>query len=81
MHKPTPVSTQTVPDFDPGPLSWVQGEIGQALERGLDLLAVFRATPADPAALRIGGEVELVLEALCRTAEGDDLISWKFRPL
>lgn len=42
---------------------------------------VGRMTRADPAALRIGGEVELVLEALCRTADGDDLISWKFRPL
>jgi uncharacterized OB-fold protein len=42
---------------------------------------VGRMTTADPAALAIGGDVELVLEPLCRTADGDDLISWKFRPL
>ena len=31
-----------------GPLSWVQGEIGQALARGLESLAAFAATPTDP---------------------------------
>ena len=51
MHTTTPASTQTVPDFDPGPLSWVQGEIGQALARGQDRLAAFRATPSDPGLL------------------------------
>ncbi len=51
MHTTTPASTQTVPDFDPGPLSWVQVEIGQALARGRDLLAAFRAAPSNPGLL------------------------------
>jgi len=36
-------------DFDLGPLSWVQGEIDQALARGLDALAVHRDTHDDAA--------------------------------
>jgi len=38
--------------FDVGPLSWVQGEIDQALTRGLESIALFRANPADPTALK-----------------------------
>ena len=34
-------------DFDVGPLSWVQGEIDQALSRGQEALAAFRAAPRD----------------------------------
>ena len=45
-------AAESVPDFDLGPLSWVQAETGLALTRGLDLLAAFRATPTDPALLR-----------------------------
>ena len=45
-------ATDTAPEFDLGPLSWVQGEIDQALARGLESLAAFRATPADPTALK-----------------------------
>ena len=52
MRAKTSGMTDAVPDFDLGPLSWVQGEIGQALARGLDLMAVFRAAPSDPTALR-----------------------------
>ena len=52
MRAKTSAVTDAVPDFDLGPLSWVQGEIGQALARGLDLLAAFRAAPSDPALLR-----------------------------
>ena len=52
MRTKTSAVTDTVPDFDLGPLSWVQGEIGQALARGLDLLAAFRAAPSDPVALK-----------------------------
>jgi chemosensory pili system protein ChpA (sensor histidine kinase/response regulator) len=39
-------------DFDLGPLSWVQGEIDQALTRGLDSLAQFRANPSDSTTLK-----------------------------
>ena len=52
MRANTPAVTDAVPDFDLGPLSWVQGEISQALARGLDLLAAFQAAPSDPAVLR-----------------------------
>ncbi len=40
------------PEFDLGPLSWVQGEIDQALTRGLDAIAQFRANPADGTSLK-----------------------------
>ena len=52
MQAATADAAESVPDFDLGPLSWVQVEIGVALARGLDLLAAFRATPTDPALLR-----------------------------
>ncbi len=51
MRAKTAVVTDALPDFDVGPLSWVQGEIGQALARGLDLIATFRSAPSDPTVL------------------------------
>jgi chemosensory pili system protein ChpA (sensor histidine kinase/response regulator) len=44
--------TDTATDFDLGPLSWVQGEIDQALSRGLESLAAFRAAGTDVASLK-----------------------------
>ncbi len=44
--------TDATPEFDLGPLSWVQGEIDQALTRGLDALAAFKASPKDAMALK-----------------------------
>ena len=46
------MATETSPDFDLGPLSWVQGEIDQALSRGLTSLAAFRADPNDGTSLK-----------------------------
>jgi chemosensory pili system protein ChpA (sensor histidine kinase/response regulator) len=46
------VSTEPATDFDLGPLSWVQGEIDQALERALEALATFKAKPTDLGALK-----------------------------
>ncbi|MFO1316233.1 MAG: Hpt domain-containing protein [Burkholderiales bacterium] len=46
------MATEPTPEFDLGPLSWVQGEIDQALTRGLDGLAEFRAKPADSTPLK-----------------------------
>src|ERR1700688_2121406 len=46
------MTTDTAPDFDLGPLTWVQGEIDQALSRGLDALAVFKASPGDITSLK-----------------------------
>ncbi len=46
------MATEPTPDFDLGPLSWVQGEIDQALTRGLDALAQFKAKPQDGTPLK-----------------------------
>jgi chemosensory pili system protein ChpA (sensor histidine kinase/response regulator) len=46
------VATESTPEFDLGPLSWVQAEIDQALARGLESLAAFRAKPDDSAAVK-----------------------------
>jgi chemosensory pili system protein ChpA (sensor histidine kinase/response regulator) len=46
------MATEPTPAFDLGPLSWVQGEIDQALTRGLETIALFKANPADPTALK-----------------------------
>jgi chemosensory pili system protein ChpA (sensor histidine kinase/response regulator) len=44
--------TDTAPEFDLGPLSWVQGEIDQALSRGVEGLAAFKAAPQDTTGLK-----------------------------
>ena len=46
------MATDPSPEFDLGPLSWVQGEIDQALTRGLASLTAFRTTPGDGTALK-----------------------------
>ncbi|HJU22475.1 MAG TPA: Hpt domain-containing protein [Casimicrobiaceae bacterium] len=45
------MQTETAPEFDLGPLTWVQGEIDEALSRGSDALASLRASPGDTNAL------------------------------
>src|SRR5947208_14975920 len=45
------LSTEIAQDFDVGPLSWVQGEIDQALGRGLESLAAFAADSTATSAL------------------------------
>src|SRR5437763_8451834 len=44
--------TDTAPEFDLGPLSWVQGEIDHALSRGVEALAAFKASPRDATTLK-----------------------------
>src|SRR5437667_1335427 len=44
--------TDTAPEFDLGPLSWVQGEIDHALSRGVEALTAFKASPRDATALK-----------------------------
>ncbi len=58
-HQPEPampakikVVTDAIPEFDLGPLSWVQGEIDQSLALGLELLAAYAAAPSDTAPLK-----------------------------
>ena len=46
------MANDPTPAFDVGPLSWVQGEIDQALTRGLETIAAFKANPSDPTALK-----------------------------
>ena len=46
------MAIDTAPEFDLGPLSWVQGEIDQALSRGVDALAAFKAAPSDATTLK-----------------------------
>jgi chemosensory pili system protein ChpA (sensor histidine kinase/response regulator) len=46
------VLSETATEFDLGPLTWVQGEIDEALTRGTGALAAFRANPADTASLK-----------------------------
>src|SRR6266571_7517294 len=44
--------TDTAPEFDLGPLSWVQSEIDHALSRGVEALTAFKASPRDATALK-----------------------------
>ncbi|MDQ6917533.1 MAG: Hpt domain-containing protein, partial [Pseudomonadota bacterium] len=46
------MSPDTAPDFDLGPLSWVQGEIDHALSRGLESLSAYKASPRDATSLK-----------------------------
>ncbi|MCC7327754.1 MAG: Hpt domain-containing protein [Burkholderiales bacterium] len=46
------MTTEPTLEFDLGPLSWVQGEIDQALARGLDALGQFHAHPEDGTPLK-----------------------------
>src|SRR5437867_8449527 len=46
------MTADTALEFDLGPLTWVQGEIDQALSRGLESLATFKASPGDTTALK-----------------------------
>jgi chemosensory pili system protein ChpA (sensor histidine kinase/response regulator) len=46
------MASEPNPEFDLGPLSWVQGEIDQALTHGLEALAQFRERPEDGTPLK-----------------------------
>ena len=46
------MAADTALEFDLGPLTWVQGEIDQALSKGLESLATFKASPSDTTALK-----------------------------
>ncbi|TMH06960.1 MAG: hypothetical protein E6H67_04960, partial [Betaproteobacteria bacterium] len=47
-----PLSIDTAPDFDLGPLTWVQVEIDHALSRGLESLAAYKNSPRDATSLK-----------------------------
>jgi chemosensory pili system protein ChpA (sensor histidine kinase/response regulator) len=46
------MTTDTAPEFDLGPLTWVHGEIDQALTRGVEALAGFKSSPRDETSLK-----------------------------
>jgi chemosensory pili system protein ChpA (sensor histidine kinase/response regulator) len=46
------VLSESATEFDLGPLSWVQGEIDEALTRGTEALAAYRSNPADAVLLK-----------------------------
>src|SRR4030095_8629623 len=50
--KSSAVALESSPDFDVGPLSWVQGEIGESLTRGLDALAAYARDTSSPTPLQ-----------------------------
>jgi uncharacterized OB-fold protein len=45
------------------------------------LRVVARISTDDPEGVRVGAEVELVLERLCLDEDGNEVITWKFRPI
>ena len=45
------------------------------------LRVVARISTDDPEGVRVGAEVELVLERLCLDENGNEVITWKFRPI
>ncbi|MBW2362598.1 MAG: OB-fold domain-containing protein [Deltaproteobacteria bacterium] len=49
------------------------------LAEGLRILG--RISTDDVNGLKIGSEMELVLEPLCREDDGSEIITWKFRPI
>jgi uncharacterized OB-fold protein len=49
------------------------------MPEGLRVLA--RISADDPEAVQPGAEVELVLERLYLDENGDEVITWKFRPI
>jgi chemosensory pili system protein ChpA (sensor histidine kinase/response regulator) len=46
------VATDSITEFDPGPLTWVQRETNEALTRGLESLAAFREADKNLTALK-----------------------------
>ena len=52
MQAATPHVSDSVSDFDLGPLSWVHAALSHAFARGLELLAAFRTAPSDHLSLK-----------------------------
>jgi hypothetical protein len=49
------------------------------MPEGLRVLG--RISTDDPEGIQVGAEVELVLERLCLDESGNEVITWKFRPI
>ena len=77
--------TYTVQSFEPkppydGPAPFVPYGVGYVELPG-ELLVESRLTEADPDRLEIGAEVELVIEPFRRDADGDEVLTFAFRPV
>jgi uncharacterized OB-fold protein len=77
--------TFTVQSFEPkapydGPTPFEPYGVGYVELPG-ELLVESRLTEADPDRLEIGAEVELVIEPFRRDADGDDVVTFAFRPV
>jgi len=48
------------------------------LDDGLRVLG--RMCGEDPRGMQVGAKVELVLDTLCHDDEGNEIVTWKFRP-
>ena len=49
------------------------------MPEGLRVLG--RVSTDDPEGVQVGAEVELVLERLCLDEDGNEVITWKFKPI
>lgn len=49
------------------------------LAEGLRVLG--RLGTDDPKSMQVGMDVELILDTLCHDKEGNEVITWKFRPM
>ena len=49
------------------------------LTEGLRVLG--RIAIDDPRAVEVGVDVELIVDTLCHDADGNEVVTWKFRPL
>jgi uncharacterized OB-fold protein len=77
--------TFTVQSFEPkapydGPSPFAPYGVGYVELPG-ELLVESRLTESDPDRLEIGAEVELVIEPFRRDADGDEVLTFAFRPV
>ena len=49
------------------------------MEEGLRVLARFSTD--DPSSLKVGSDVELVVEPICHDDDGNEVVTWMFRPV
>ena len=73
QYYPPPPPAKFEEPFTPYALGFID------LAEGLRVLA--RISTDDPEGLQVGAEVELVFEMLALDGKGNEVITWKFRPL
>jgi len=58
---------------------YIQGYV--TLKDGPKVFTLMTGCPPDDDALKVGQEMELVIETIRENEKGDELIGWKFRPV